>query len=571
MIEQSNTEMRVRLVRGPTYDFRDAISNLGVQAEWFPSGYITDPMRKAMFSWRPEVAVGIFSPTGTGKNYFVENVLVPEVQRYRGRILLMGNRVALGRQTKLRLAKLFGEERKLLDYTDEGLDHLIEFGCLMVVSYQQLAEWVERDSPNLKKLEQNFAYVVADEVHYLLADSSFNATTDLALNYITSHFRESIRIYLTATPEQIFPVLEKKEKQIDDYTNRMQVTFSGYRTIHFNVYRFANDFSWIHPHAFQDADDIISLVRKSKDKTVIFVDNKDVGRNIIKAAGFGTLVTAESKNPEDASYTTYNEIVTTETFNERLLVCTAVLENGVNLKDANIKNVVIYANDKTRFLQMLGRVRRQDEQEVELYIPHTELSDVNKTIDSLTKQLKALRMFYADPKSFCDQFVLADAPRVNVRGSFTILNSKWAHVNELRMLQLEHFEIPFWEQMRNAIEEGDEFAVLREKFSWVEQDFARNDFIESATHDRAVVDFALLLEKWKGKKIEKEQQAEFQKAFSQKYKAAYGVREADKSAEQIYGLSTIKTCIMQSGLPYQIKNERGFWLIETVDENIEEE
>lgn len=564
---KKNFNLEVKLTNEPSYSFYDAIRENTVYCEQFPYGFVSDSLSNVFRGWPPDVSIAIFSDTGTGKSHFVENILAPEANLYKQGILIVSNRVALGRQTKRRLAKMFNEEWKLADYSDQGIDKITDFRHITVISFQQLEEWLNQGSDNLNKLKRDFRYVVFDEIHYCLSDCGFNAMTDIVLEFIISEFQDSIKIFMTATPEQIFPVLVKKQVK-----SGMVYDVNGWAQglYRWHVYQFEHDFSQIIPHAFLEVEDIVALIRKtdSKDKTVVFVESKELGNAIIQKCGFGSMVTADSKYPQGSSYEIYTEIVKNEKFDGKLLVCTAVLENGINLKDTKIKNVVIFANDKTRFLQMLGRVRREPEQQINLYMQNEEMSDISYRIEALKAQSKAFSMYYANPTAFCTQFITDNTPRAKVRGVFTIMQDGSAHVNELRKMQIDYFELPFWVKIKEQMENGDKYALLKEKFNWVAKEFAERDILLGNGHDRALHQFTLLLESVVGVRLEKEKQEEFKRTFSERYRSVYGRREEDKTSDQIYGLATIKECLAKSELPYVLVSERGAWIMERVRQSI---
>ena len=57
---------------------------------------------------------------------------------------------------------------------------------------------------------------------------------------------------------------------------------------------------------------------------------------------------------------TFDYIINNEKFNFKVLITTSVLDNGINLKDSLIKHIVIETCNKTSFIQMLGRIRREN-------------------------------------------------------------------------------------------------------------------------------------------------------------------------------------------------------------------
>ena len=61
-------------------------------------------------NWNPSTPVVISAQTGAGKNYFIQNTLLPKlIEENPGQnnlILILSNRIALNRQTKYKFAEL---------------------------------------------------------------------------------------------------------------------------------------------------------------------------------------------------------------------------------------------------------------------------------------------------------------------------------------------------------------------------------------------------------------------------------------------------------------------------------
>ena len=61
----------------------------------------------------------------------------------------------------------------------------------------------------------------------------------------------------------------------------------------------------------------------------------------------------------------WDQIAQEEKFSQKILITTEVLDNGVNIKDTNLRHIVIQDMEQTTFLQMLGRKRFLNEDETE--------------------------------------------------------------------------------------------------------------------------------------------------------------------------------------------------------------
>ncbi|WP_418807713.1 DEAD/DEAH box helicase family protein, partial [Phascolarctobacterium faecium] len=407
--------------------------------------------------WIPATPVIISAQTGSGKNYFVENVLLPYAYKNRVKILYLSNRVALNRQEKLNLIKCIGkyisksEEKKfsnaLKKLSEYGLDDLYDFGWINILNYHSLLGRIKEN----KIKPEDFKYIVVDEAHFFLTDAKFNEYTDKILEKIFSVFQRSIKIFMTATPDEIKQlILNKGGKKYkselinifyrqspkfvkpDDYdTMGMDKYFNEVLNKEFQVSKLANeclgekeriqtiegftaneianamiyelprnyDYCKIrllkdeNSNSLKSLQPLIQQIKdeisqgNKKDKYVIFIHDKKIGKEIEETLGEknAVMVTRESKcgDEDDKSRQVYEKIIRKNIFEQKVLISTAVLDNGINLCDEKIKNIFIDEWDKVKFLQMLGRVRKpRENKEFSLNVFF-----INYNIESLKKFL----------------------------------------------------------------------------------------------------------------------------------------------------------------------------------------
>jgi hypothetical protein len=87
------------------------------------------------------------------------------------------------------------------------------------------------------------------------------------------------------------------------------------------------------------------------------------------------------------------QIVNNEKFNARFLFATKVLDNGINIKDAKVKNIIIDMLDPISFIQCLGRKRCEDEYDtINLYVKNYHggnlffmVNEYNRRIDQVVE------------------------------------------------------------------------------------------------------------------------------------------------------------------------------------------
>ncbi len=111
---------------------------------------------------------------------------------------------------------------------------------------------------------------------------------------------------------------------------------------------------------------------------MIFADNKEYGKRLKKEL----IESVSNMEVEDSIYVSFitsdytedyemfTQVIQITDMNKTLakvLIATSVLDNGVNIKDINLRNLVIITDTETEFIQMLGR-KRYDDSRVKLYL-----------------------------------------------------------------------------------------------------------------------------------------------------------------------------------------------------------
>ena len=361
------------------------------KSQSYVSEKITD---ETIENWKKKNPVFISAQTGTGKNYFTCNALMRKLaqknikKNKHKKILILSNRRALIEQTEKEIGKygkrITGDWKKIVE----------------VCSYQSFLNSISKFDP------EEIKYVVLDECHFFVSDAEFNPYTFNILQTVISQFRKSVRIYMSATMEEVaYPILELESKY-DDTED-----FSCY------YYYFERNYNYIEKICSYDDLNVLSeniveqITAKPNERWLIFVSSKKDGKNLITGitskddGGSNSqktskdkiscvFLTAESKNASETSqqHLTYREIVENEKFSPQVLISTSVLDNGINIKDRTVKNVVVDVFDKTEMIQMLGRIRVEQGQTINLYLRNYSVEDIRKfLIDDVRKMIFRLR------------------------------------------------------------------------------------------------------------------------------------------------------------------------------------
>lgn len=418
-----------------------------------------------LYKWTPNVPIFISAQTGRGKNYFIQNTMIPEILKHNRqcndnqKILVLSNRIALNHQNKIELAKIIDiylnnnkfYENTLQRLTDEQINTFNNFGNVLISSYHQLL--------NNNLLDDDYAFVIIDECHFFTQDSLFNADTSKILDAIIDKCKNSIRIYLSATLNDVLPIILEKdifkkfkyspyEIYIDEYAPYLNNAYNlislakqnsvlpfYYNIPSFNtlintskikfisnncgslsvkffdkqqneitpyydnlaiVYDLEPNYNYIKTHLIKNNNDAlidkISHTHSKDSKWIIFVKSKKEGETLKEKLNqkqiSSEFISSESKTK---SNTAYQQIIKECKFDVEVLISTAVIDNGVNIKDKAVKNIAISIFDYTSFIQMLGRIRPTEGQEINLYLFDFSINkieqNINKTYNELLEHL----------------------------------------------------------------------------------------------------------------------------------------------------------------------------------------
>lgn len=356
---------------------------------------------------RPERPIFISAPTGAGKNFYIQHyILGPLLERNKGlridvheKILLLSNRVALGRQSKIEIARFIRErtgESKYLKYisslkdtAQDAVDSMNDFGDIIICSYQQIAS-MSQDFYTI-----NFKYVILDEAHFFTSDAVFNTGTSKTLNKLLPTFLNAIRIYMSSTLENVFEPIIRKEVEL--YQKRHPLLTD--KRLFIEYYDLERNYDFLDikvlPHDVDISEEISRCIGKGK--WLVFVSSKKDGEDLkrrLSSKGNAAFITAEDKTSK-----AYRSIITEEKFPEGLdvLISTAVIDNGINIKDDSVTNVLICIPDRVELIQMLGRLRfnKKSPHRVNLFLVDFDLNtlkstwraDVNKLLERLQYEM----------------------------------------------------------------------------------------------------------------------------------------------------------------------------------------
>ena len=324
--------------------------------------YVTDIIGDEYREWTRGSVVLLTAPTGSGKTTFVFKKLLPYVIAQKGKMLYLVNRTVLKKQLEGDLKK---EKNAILLENATALKPINEY--ITIMTYQQLERQIMAVGPyETQKKLKGVGVVVYDECHYFYNDSSFNTYTEVSYDLLRYIFRESIQIFMSATMENVEPFIEKRVYQ--EY---------GYRVFQRNPLKYGvcENYEYVTLKVFNDIQEIEKIIMNQQDKQkwLIFTDSIEAGKKLQKT------LSEKVDEPGDVGFLDANydqdeegreiveEISEKQRTRKRVLIATAVIDNGVSFHDYELRNLVILADTKESFIQMLGR-KRSDDQNVTVYI-----------------------------------------------------------------------------------------------------------------------------------------------------------------------------------------------------------
>lgn len=394
-----------------------------LQIIFLPFGFAKNILQSIFLFWHKYRAIILNLPTGRGKTTFIVDCILEYAISHNMRVLIVSNRISLDAAIKKRIADILGLYK---DYPDNLLRKIDDFGLVTITTYQKLPTYLKS-----KDFCKSISYAVFDEAHYFTSDATFSELTAWVLRQIPKRFFEAVRIYMSATADEVLPYICQAEcnqkaierwhlrfntdKTFKDWLNRIKnpvlrerypeitqmlaedsVYAPYYPTP--KVYKMKADFSHVQLKFYSDSTIIKEVIDSTDGKSVVFVSNKKFGSELSEEIENSAYMNAEinSKNPE-----LMNRIIDAETFDEKVLITTSVFCNGCNICDENVKNIFIECLDQTDILQMAGRKRKLSKDDTfTLYLRIPAPDTLEHYIQKAQDTLKAISLGQADNDTF---------------------------------------------------------------------------------------------------------------------------------------------------------------------------
>lgn len=576
---------------------------------------VSDMMAGEWRHWIPGSVIVISAPTGSGKNYYTNKFLIPEINEYNQnyfknyKVLLLSNRSALNVQNKNSLAESLGQSNLLKMFSDEGrrsLLTLIPPACIMtyhqydayakdceiISTYEQLVQY-EHDiqTQNLYNTVLNpygiiaglksisFDFIIIDEAHFFIEDSLFNPRTAEIYNYIFKQQHNAVKIFMSATCQEILPIIcdtvsqlapTRAQKQLSQdvqfpikpYVNYYELKQSTPKT-NFKITDI--DFKTHLPNIIKQTyvdPETNEIINKDK-KWLIFVSSykrghelkKTLNKLLNKPKTKKTDITIEFINSDSKSSNEqqkfFYDIVNERKFNCNILIATTVFDNGISIEDESVTNVAIDLFDETTTKQCAGRIRIDPKVEnkpnINYYVQRYDPVIANQRIRDCADILETFERYYNG--TLDEQYV-----KNCTQKDYWYYKNNVLHLNNFAFEKAQQ-NYKFFRECNEHFK-TDKLYFLRLQYNWLNIDSSVFEKLIQEKNNRIIEFFKNYSEEYTKKELE-----EISIKFIELLYEVYGCTYRD---DRIYHLKTFKDIFSDYNLPIKIdsnnikRGEKGY-------------
>ncbi|MDD6034132.1 MAG: hypothetical protein PUC47_11785, partial [Oscillospiraceae bacterium] len=459
-------------------------------------------------------------------------------------------------------------------YTAEGLAELTELSSnVRVFSYQAL-EHALRDILFVHALKK-VALVVFDEAHFFTSDAAFNGHTERILEQIAPAFSQAMRVYTTATPDDAFEAILEAESSLRTprIPPRLFMTVPEaerpFRLLPIPprvfwtipAFEMKADYSHLDIWAFRQEREVIDMISKdtSSERWFIFLNSVERGRKLAQKLPDAAFICAESKDSDDQDGEVYRKLLEEEKFDAKVLVTTAVLDNGINIIDPTLRNVVLFSTEKAQFLQALGRKRCAPDERLRLFLPAQSSLFFNGKARDAEEKLAMIKQMREHPYAFAESLIDGSKPKAQGLGYW---NGRKYVVNGLAETNYKK-QLGFYKTMREDLKE-DPAAFVKAQMAWLglEEQWSEEHWLGYVLEDESPERKTLqeFLKNRLSVSMENEEVDRFCQEFQRLAEAAFGPRDNWKEGRG-YKETIIRKILGEQGLPYRLDIRKGCWTL----------
>ena len=468
---------------------------------------------------------------GKGKTYATINGLMPWAIEKNLRMLYISSRVANNDQFKSEIIEVTGQTDILEKLTSAGIRAKEDFGPITVLSYHKAYQYMLYDSEQLK----GYDIVIVDEVQAFLEDSTYVGFTGEFFKKIPCIFAGAIRLYLSATPDDILPLLAEAETP---------------NTI--TVLHMPRDYSFVNPFFFTNKKVIQKVINedKSDKKWYVFMRSIAAGKKFAEGLDCDCcFLNSEERtsNPEK-----WTEVISNKSFPEKVAIFTGVVDVGVGFVDVKLENVVIFSISPTTIIQVLGRKRRKNNEEVNLYVFCPSIEAMRHRLDENIAKRKALATFWSQRATFVHQYILAPE-KYDFRSLMYLKKDASMEPNSLALVYFENEARVIEKCIKYATENNDPYCFDRFVCRWfgIKVPPRSESWLDPEINGTGKSVFFDFLNSYCNINMTESEFAEFMSEFPYKCVAAFGKAPKDRF-DRPWGSVKFSNKIKELNLPYRL-------------------
>lgn len=257
------------------------------------------------------------------------------------------------------------------------------------------------------------------------------------------------------------------------------------------------------------------------------------------------------------------QIIKTEKFKTEVLITTKILDNGINIVDEKLKNIVIMTTEKTEFLQMLGRKRCGHSEKISLYISARNAQYFNALRNKMILPiLQYIREIDCNPTFFQSRF--DDVKFFEFCQKMTIIRAGKIEISRAvrRKINL------LFKQYSDMVEmlKEDEEAYVKQQLAWMgmEDSYSPKNYLDYENKNVKLQGIQDFMGNYLGILMDKDVQEKFRRKFAALVEE-YGKRPTDRNC-RLVGKRKINKICEELYIGYEvvaIKNSK-FWMVKEV-------
>lgn len=493
-------------------------------------------------TWEPDVPVIIEAGTGVGKSHFIKNTLYEIAKEQNEKILFLIHRKKCVDQFQMEIE-------------NDGKDDVID-----IVTYQKFSGHKSRY--DMVTGEEDFCnpydygYIVSDEYHYFTEDAKFNDSTDIAYDRIME-CATAIKIFMSATG---YNIESYTTQYLHDNAEKLHIS-PDIKPLKYKIptnWSFINQLYFFYKEsAFErKAEEVIAKGTKA----IFFIESAKNAYELYKKFEDNAIFCCSSSNKEYARYMDnekINQMLENEKFEENLLITTSCLDAGVNIKDKDVKEIMIDIRDLGSLIQCMGRRRigrRKDNgayaEKIDVYIRARTNEHLGGMITQTKKEIEPAEFLeFNGEEQFYEEY-----PRFNANTDKSgIIYTDRRHGNHLKvnelMLAKRRSDIALYSEMIKRNEYGY-CAYLADMFEQRHK-YDRSGHIikwRYEIYEPEVIYIMMILARY-----EKDRTEFCDKAQKDELAQELGLR---KNGRVVKSAKCINEALCRMGIPYQIEEIR---------------